>query len=94
MELYHYFLILIKAIVGVQFVLIFLRYQSPDSDVFIVTDNIFKVSIAIFIISYFYLLNTNAVINHHEKSFFVAAGLLLLMDVDYKKVYSIVDGSK
>ena len=90
MEFYHYFLLFIKTIVGIQFVLIFLKHESSDNNFFIITDNIFKVSMALFIISYFTLLNKNAVINYHEKSFFIAAGFLLLYDVDYRKVYSIV----
>ena len=90
MEFYHYFLLFIKTIVGIQFVLIFLQHESSDNNFFILTDNIFKFSMALFIISYFYLLNTNTLINYHEKSFFVAAGLLLLYDVNYRKVYSIV----
>lgn len=94
MEFYHYFLIFIKAIVALQFVFIFLKYESPEDNIFIVTDSIFKICLAIFIISYFFLLNTNAIINIHEKSFFVAAGLLLLLDVDYKRIYSIINGSK
>ena len=94
MEFYHYFLLFIKTIVALQVGLIFLKYESPESNFFLVTDNIFKVSLALFIMSYFFLLNTNAVINYHEKSFFVAAGILLLFDVDYKKLYSILDGSE
>ena len=67
MEFYHYFIILIKAIVGIQFVLIFLKKESHDNEIFIITDTIFTISIALFIMSYFTLLNTNAVINYHEK---------------------------
>ena len=64
-----------------------LKKESADSKLFTVTDTIFKISIALFVISYFFLLNKNAVINYHEKSFFVAAGVLLLIDIDYKKAY-------
>ena len=91
MEYYHYFLILIKAIVGIQFVLIFLKKESSDNELFIITDTIFTIGIALFIMSYFTLLNTNAVINYHEKSFFIAAGFLLLLNIDYKKVNSILE---
>ena len=91
MEYYHYFLIFIKAIVGIQFVLIFLKKESNDNEIFILTDTIFTIGIALFIMSYFTLLNTNAVINYHEKSFFIAAGFLLLLNIDYKKVNSILE---
>jgi hypothetical protein len=91
MEFYHYFLIFIKAIVGIQFVLIFLKKESHDNEIFIITDTIFTIGIALFIMSYFTLLNTNAVINYHEKSFFIAAGFLLLLNIDYKKVNSILE---
>lgn len=91
MEFYHYFLILIKAIVGIQFVLIFLKKQSSDNELFIITDAIFTIGIALFIMSYFTLLNTNTVINYHEKSFFITAGFLLLLNIDYKKVNSILE---
>ena len=91
MEFYHYFIILIKAIVGIQFVLIFLKKESHDNEIFIITDTIFTISIALFIMSYFTLLNTNAVINYHEKSFFIAAGFLLLLNIDYGKVNSILE---
>jgi hypothetical protein len=91
MEFYHYFLIFIKAIVGIQFVLIFLKKESSDNELFIITDTIFTIGIALFIMSYFTLLNTNAVINYHEKSFFIAAGFLLLLNIDYIKVNSILE---
>ena len=65
-----------------------LKKESSESKLFIITDTIFKIAIAIFVISYFYLLNKNAVINYHEKSFFVAAGILLLLDIDYQKFYN------
>jgi hypothetical protein len=64
-----------------------LKKESVESKLYIITDTIFKTSIALFVISYFFLLNKNAVINYHEKSFFVAAGLLLLVGIDYKKAY-------
>ena len=75
--------------VTVQIVMIFLlKKQSSESKLFVITDTIFKISIALFVISYFFLLHTNAVINYHEKSFFIAAGVLLLLDVDYQKFYN------
>lgn len=91
MHFYHYFLIFIKAIVSVQFVMIFLlKKESSESKLFIITDSIFKISIALFVISYFYLLNKESPINYHEKSFFVAAGVLLLLDVEYEKLYNAI----
>ena len=89
MQFYHYFLIFIKTIVTVQIVMIFLlKKQSSESKLFIISDTIFKISIALFVISYFYLLNKKSPINYHEKSFFVAAGILLLLDIDYIKFYN------
>jgi len=90
MQFYHYFLLFIKAIVTVQLGMIFIKKQSSESKLFIITDTIFKISIALFVISYFYYLNKDTLINYHEKSFFVAAGVLLLLDVDYIKFYDAV----
>ena len=74
--------------VTVQFVMIFLlNKESSESKLFIITDTIFKIAIAVFVISYFYYLNKDTLINYHEKSFFVAAGVLLLIDIDYIKFY-------
>ena len=88
MRAHHIYFILLKIIVVIQFALIIFKKQTSDSEMYIITDTIFKISIAIylFVFSWFFSLKELQV----EDALIIRfSGMVLLYDIDYSGLLKI-----
>jgi hypothetical protein len=92
MKLYHIALLIIKIFISVQLVLIFLKLESPNHRVFVITDAIFNFYVGAFIIAYFLFPTKNATIDFHDRMFVILGGFLLIYNIDFQSVWKAVEG--
>ena len=79
MKAYALYFVFLKLIVVLQLVLIFLKKQSEESSVFIISNVIFKISLALFLVLFF-IFNDIPGINNWDKIIIYYAGVFLLYD--------------
>jgi hypothetical protein len=88
MRAHHIYFILLKIIIAIQFALILFKKQTSDSEIYIITDTIFKISIAIylFVFSWVFSFKELAV----EDALIIRfSGVILLYDIDFKGLLKI-----
>ena len=88
MKHYHAYFILLKIIIGIQFVLVTLKKQSRDSKIYIFTDTIFKISVALYLFLFF-TLNTFPGIDWQDVLIIRFSGVILLYDIDFNGLIKI-----
>ena len=79
MKLYQIWLIVLKLAMGVQVLLILGNKQTEDHVAYLLTDLLFKTSLGIFLILYFYI-NGAPKINGLDELFIGFGGVLLIFD--------------
>ena len=89
MKHYHAYFILLKILVVVQFVLVFLKKQSRDSNMYIISDTIFKISIALYLFLFF-TLNTFPGLDWQDVLIIRFSGMVLLYDIDFKGLMGLI----
>ena len=89
MKHYHSYFILLKLIVLIQFVLVTLKKQSRDSKMYIFTDTVFKISVALYLFLFF-TLNTFPGIDWQDVLIIRFSGVILLYDIDFNGLLKIV----
>ena len=57
MKAHHAYFFLLKALVAIQFSLVLLKKQSKDSKMYVLSDTIFKISIAIYLFAFFWIFD-------------------------------------
>ena len=82
MNAFDVYLFFIKIVVSVQFILILLKKQSITSIEFLISEMIFKISLGIFLIVFFWL-NKISEIRGSDKLIIGFAGLILIYDGVY-----------
>jgi hypothetical protein len=89
MKRYHLYFILLKILVAVQFVLVFLKKHTRDSKIYILTDTVFKISVALYLFLFF-TLNSFPGIDWQDLLIIRSSGMILLYDIDYNGLIKIV----
>lgn len=89
MKNYHLYFIILKILVVFQFVLVLLKKQSRDSNIYIISDTIFKISIALYLFLFF-TLNTFPGLDWQDVLIIRFSGMVLLYDIDYKGLMGLI----
>jgi len=89
MKNYHLYFIILKILVAFQFVLVFLKKQSRDSNMYIISDTIFKISIALYLFLFF-TLNTFPGLDWQDVLIIRFSGVVLLYDIDFKGLMGLI----
>jgi hypothetical protein len=89
MKHYHAYFILLKILVVIQFVLVTLKKQSRDSKMYILSDTIFKISVALYLLLFF-TLNTFPGLEWQDVVIIRFSGMILLYDIDFNGLIKIV----
>jgi len=89
MKAYHIYFILLKTIIFIQMALVVLKKQTTDSKLYIVSDTIFKISIALYLFIFF-IVNNFPGLDFEDTILLRFAGVILLYDIDYSGLIKIV----
>ena len=89
MRAYHAYFFLLKALVVIQFALVYLKKQSKDSRFYILSDTVFKISIAIYLFAFFWIFDIPS-IGWQDKILLRFSGMILLYDIDYSGLMKII----
>ena len=89
MKRYHIYFILLKILVVIQFVLVTLKKQSRDSKMYILSDTIFKISVALYLLLFF-TLNSCPGLEWQDVVIIRFSGMILLYDIDFNGLIKIV----
>jgi len=82
MKAYKIWLIILKFSMIIQVTLILAKVQSQDDTAYLITDMLFKISLGIFLILYFYI-NGSPMFDGWDEVFISFAGTLLIFDALY-----------
>ena len=77
---YHYYFLLLKMCIFVQFLLILTQKQSINSVYYIISDLVFKISLGLFLLAFF-LSSKFSDVDKYDRYIVSFAGSLLLFDV-------------
>jgi len=89
MKSYHIYFIVLKVIVFIQVALVILKKQTTDSKLYIVSDTIFKISIALYLFIFF-IVNQFPGLDFEDTILLRFAGVILLYDIDYSGLIKII----
>ena len=82
MNAFDLYLIVLKIALSVQFILILMKKQSDTSIAFLISDMIFKISIGVFLLSFF-IFNKVLDMDMYNKMIISFAGVILIYDAIY-----------
>ena len=77
MKFRHYFFLVLKILLGVQFLLILLNKESVSSTTYLVTEILFKTSIGIFMKSFIFYYKIEGLLFEDKVLISIAGGLLM-----------------
>ena len=89
MRVYHAYFFILKTIVAIQFALVFLKKQSKDSKIYVLSDTVFKISIAIYLFAFLWIFDIPEM-DWQDKVLLRFSGVVLLYDIDYSGLMKIV----
>lgn len=89
MKGYHIYFILLKILVVIQVVLVFLKKMTEDSEIYIVTDTIFKISVALYLFIFF-IVNSFPGLDFEDTVILRFSGMVMLYDIDYTGLLRIL----
>jgi hypothetical protein len=89
MKGYQWFFIFLRLMVILQVILIFFKKQTRVSDTYIILEAISKATVGIFLYLFF-LLNPLPDLEYGDILVLQFAGILLLVDIDYKSVLNVI----
>ena len=82
MKLYHIYFFLLKLGIGLQIILIMLKKTTKNNDIYILSDTIFKISVALYLFI-FSILYSFPGLEYEDILIFRFSGAIFLWDVDY-----------
>jgi hypothetical protein len=88
MKSHHTYFFILKLILTIQLVLIFFKKHSTESKLYIISDTIFKISIALFLFVFFYL-NSFPGLDWQDAIILRFSGIVLLYDINYNGLIKI-----
>ena len=89
MKGYHIYFIVLKIIVAIQVGLVFLKKTTEDSEIYIVTDTIFKISVALYLFLFF-IINSFPGLEFEDTIILRFSGMILLYDIDYSGLIRVL----
>jgi hypothetical protein len=90
MNAFDVYMIIVKIVVSVQFMLILLKKQSITSIEFLISEMIFKISLGVFLMVFFWL-NKISEIRGSDKVIIGFAGVVLIYDAVYINLPHILE---
>jgi hypothetical protein len=88
MKSYHYYFYIIRLIIFIAILLMSIGLIPIDGKYYIIVQDLFKISLGIFIIIYF--SNKNLNIDSNDKNLFFIIGIILISMVNYNELYEII----
>jgi hypothetical protein len=85
-----YYFIPLKLFFGIQFIMVLLGRHTVGAPIYIITDTLFKVSLATFI-SLFFLFNKTISMEFEDRLIISFAGTLLFYSVDYTGIIELIN---
>ena len=89
MKGYQIYFILLKALIVIQTDLVFMKKMTNDSSIYILTDTIFKISIAGYLFLFF-SINKFEGIEYEDEIILRFSGVILLWDIEYSKLFAVI----
>ena len=89
MKHYQIYFLLLKALVLLQVFLVFIKKQTEDSIIYVLTDTLFKVSIALYLFLFF-SLNSFPGLEFEDTLLLRFAGVILLYDINFEGLLIII----
>jgi len=89
MKAYQIYFIILKILVVAQIAAIYFKKHTEDSDIFIISDTVFKLSAGIFLISFF-LIHKFPGLEFEDTLILRFAGVIILFDIDYLGLLKII----
>ena len=82
MKGYHIYFILLKILIVLQCILIFFKATTSDTDIYILTDSVFKISVAIYLLVFFIVYPFPG-LEFEDKLIIRFSAIVILFDIDY-----------
>ena len=89
MKGYHLYFIILKLMVLIQLILVFLKKQTEDSDIYVITDTIFKISIALYLFLFFIIYSFPG-LESEDIIILRFSGIVLLYDIDFTGLLRVI----
>jgi hypothetical protein len=82
MKAYQIYFIFLKILIVCQIIMVFLKKQTKNSDVYIITDTAFKLSAGLYLILFF-LIHHFPGLEFEDTVILRFSGVIILFDIDY-----------
>lgn len=92
MKDYHIYFLIIKIIITILILLIVLKKLPKTSNIYIIFDNLFKISLSVYII-YFTNKYLEKIIDMEDKILIITTGMMLLISIDYGEFIKAIETS-
>jgi len=89
MKAYQIYFIILKLLIIVQIVAIFLKKQTKSSDIYILSDTIFKLSAGIYLIAFFFIHQFPG-LEFEDTLILRFSGVIILFDIDYVGLLKVI----
>ena len=89
MKAYQIYFIILKLLIIVQIVAIFFKKHTENSDAYILSDTIFKLSAGIYLITFF-LIHSFPGLEFEDTLILRFSGVIILFDIDYIGMLKVI----
>ena len=89
MKGYHIYFILLKILIVLQCILIFFKKTTNDTDLYILTDTIFKISVAVYLLIFFVVYPFPG-LDFEDILIIRFSAVLLIFDVDFIGLLNVI----
>ena len=89
MKGYHIYFILLKILVVTQCILIFFKKTTKDTDLYILTDTLFKISVAVYLLVFFVAYPFPG-LEFEDKLIIRFSAIVLLFDIEYTGLLRVI----
>ena len=89
MKHYQIYFLILKAIVVLQTFLVFIKKQTEDSTIYVLTDTVFKISIALYLFLFF-SINSFPGLEYEDTLLLRFAGVILLYDINFDGILKVI----
>lgn len=89
MKHYHIYFLFLKFVITLQVILVFLKKTTENSDTYVITDTVFKISIALYLFLFSILVDFPG-IDFEDVLILRFSGVILLWDIEYNGILRII----
>lgn len=89
MKAYQIYFIVLKLLIILQIVAIYFKKQAKNSDVYILSDTIFKLSAGIYLVAFF-LIHSFPGLDFEDTLILRFSGVIILFDIDYLGLLNVI----